>query len=432
MRHERRVPCVVSLAFLLLLVSSLRSPAQDLPTAKPEDVGVSSEKVEELSKFMQSLVDDGKIAGGVTMMARHGKVIHLKAVGMADREASKPMRADSIFRIASMTKPITSVAIMKLWEEGKLGLDDPVSKFIPEFKNPKVLVSVEPLETRPAKGEITIRHLLTHTSGLTYDDSEKLRSLYTQHRISGGISSTDVTLDQMIKTLAGLPLLFDPGDNFEYGMSTDVLGRVVEVVSGDTLDRFFDKKILAPLGMHDTSFKVPPDKLDRLAAAYFRAEDGLRKLKDGDIGPIGDTADYPYNDSHKYLSGGGGLCSTPRDYMRFCQMLLNGGELDGKRLLKKDTIDLMTANHIGTLEAPSLDVIDRFGFGFTAYSSDERYHKQLRGAYAWFGHWSTSFRISPRGDWVLVTMAQLSWDEPTPVWFAEYERIAADSIESPK
>ena len=417
---------------LLVLTLTCPSFGQELPTAKPEEVGVSSEKVKELSTFMQSLVDDGKIAGGVTMMARHGKVIHLKAVGMADREAKNPMTTDAIFRIASMTKPVTSVAIMMLYDQGKLGLDDPVSKYIPEFKNPKVLVSVEPLETRPAKGGITIRHLLTHTSGLTYDDSEKLRSLYAQHRISGGVSSTDVTLDQMIKALAGLPLLFDPGDNFEYGMSTDVLGRVVEVVSGHTLDRFVDKKILTPLGMTDTFFKVPPDKRDRLVAAYFRAEDGLRKLKDGDIGPIGDTGDYSYNDSHKYLSGGGGLCSTPRDYMRFCQMLLNGGELDGKRLLKKDTIDLMATNHIGTLEAPSLDVIDRFGFGFTAYSNDERYHEQLRGAYGWFGHWSTSFRISPRGDWVLITMAQLSWDEPTPAWFAEYERIAADSIESPK
>lgn len=423
-----RPPTILLVCCLVPLGLISISWGQGLPTAKPEDVGVSPGKVKELSKFMQSLVDDGKIAGGVTMMARHGKVIHMKAVGMADREAGKPMRTDSIFRIASMTKPVTSVAVMMLWEQRKLGLDDPVSKYIPEFKNPRVLVGVDPLATRPANGEITIRHLLTHTSGLTYD-AENLQPLYNQHRISGGISSTDLTLDQMIKTLAGLPLLFDPGDNFEYGMSTDVLGRVVEVVSGDTLDRFFDKTIVAPLGMHDTSFKVPPDKLDRLAAAYFRAEDGLRKLKDGDIGPIGDTGDYPYNDSHEYLSGGGGLCSTPGDYVRFCQMLLNGGELDGKRLLKKDTIDLMTTNHIGTLEAPSIDVIERFGFGFTTYSNDERYHKQLRGAYAWFGHWSTSFRISRRGDWVLITMAQLSWDECTPVWFAEYERIAAEAIE---
>lgn len=172
-----RAKAVLCIFFLTL---TCHSSGQELPTAKPEEVGVSSEKVEELSTFMQSLVDEGKVAGGVTMMARHGKVIHLKAVGMADREEKKPMTTDAIFRIASMTKPITSVAIMMLWEEGKLGLDDPVSKFIPEFKNPKVLVSVEPLETRPAKGEITIRHLLTHTSGLTYDDSEKLRSIYAR------------------------------------------------------------------------------------------------------------------------------------------------------------------------------------------------------------------------------------------------------------
>ena len=173
---------------LLALLLALPTLAQELPTAKPEDVGVSSAKVEELSKFMQSLVDDGKIAGGVTMMARHGKVVHLKAVGMADREEKKPMQTDAIFRIASMTKPITSVAIMMLWEQGKLGLDDPVSKYIPEFKNPEVLVGVNPLKTEPAKREITIRHLLTHTSGLGYPVTEKIGPIYRQHGIQWGFA----------------------------------------------------------------------------------------------------------------------------------------------------------------------------------------------------------------------------------------------------
>ena len=212
-------------ACLVVWVTTSHSLGQELPTANPEEVGVSSEKVGELSKFMQSLVDDGKIAGGVTMMARHGKVIHLAAVGMADRETGTPMKTDAIFRIASMTKPITSAAIMMLWEQGKLGLDDPVSKYIPEFQNPTVLVTDIPLTTEPAKREIAIRHLLTHTSGLTYV-SPKLKTLYDEQAISGGIGTTPVTLPDMMKRLAGLPLLFHPGEQWEYGMSTDVLGRV--------------------------------------------------------------------------------------------------------------------------------------------------------------------------------------------------------------
>jgi CubicO group peptidase (beta-lactamase class C family) len=413
---------------LVALVLTVPLAGQDLPTAKPEEVGVCPEKVQELSTFMQSLVDQGKIAGGVTMMARHGKVVHLEAVGMADREEKKPMRTDSIFRIASMTKPITSVAIMMLWEQGKLDLDDPVSKYIPEFEKPQVLVSVDPWVIRPAEREVTIRHLLTHTSGLTYGSS--LKPIYDKHGISGGLGTTAVDLEHMIKTLAGLPILFDPGDKFEYGMSTDVLGRVVEVVGAMPLDQFLEEKILKPLGMTDTTFRLPPEKVGRLVEVYIPAEKGIRKLVGGEVAEDGLTSDYPYSTKHKYLSGGGGLCSTSSDYMRFCQMLLSGGELNGIRLLKEDTVRMMATNQIGELKLDDLVVIDEFGFGFTVYSNDQRHHEQLRGAYAWFGHWSTSFRISPLGDWVVITMSQLSWDDKvTPAWFAQYEKIAAESIQ---
>lgn len=194
--------------------------AQSLPTSKPEDVGVSSAKVDKLSEFMQSLVDQGKIAGGVTMMARHGKVIHFKAVGMADREAKRPMHTDAIFRLASMTKPITSVAIMMLCEQGKLDLDDPVSKVIPAFKNPTVLVNADPLKTEPAKREITIRHLLTHKSGLGYNSPNTIGQLYEQHGITTGLCTSNEMLDQTIEKLTRIPLGFHPGDQFGYGMST--------------------------------------------------------------------------------------------------------------------------------------------------------------------------------------------------------------------
>jgi len=422
-------------SFLIGLLLTRPATGQGLPTAKPEDVGVSPEKVEKLSEFMQSLVDDGKIAGGVTMMARRGKVVHLKAVGMADREAKKPMKTDAIFRIASMSKPITSVAIMMLWEEGKLDLDDPVSKYIPGFKNPKVLVSVDPLKTEPAKREITIRHLLTHTSGIGYSFSATLGPIYDQHRIPSGLCRTEDGLAEVTIDLAKMPLLFHPGEKYEYGMSVDVLGRVVEVVSDMPFERFIKTRICRPLGMNDTFFKVPEAKRSRLVAAYVPVETCIRKIKPGEIlreelggHMVEISSDYPYVDSHKFRSGGAGLCSTASDYMRFCQMLLNGGVLDGKRLLRKQTVEMMTADQTGEIEDP--DVPDQFGFGFTTFPDKPDVHGQLRGAYAWFGFWSTSFRISPRGEWIVITMAQRSWtDDETPGWFVDYEKIAAEAIE---
>jgi CubicO group peptidase (beta-lactamase class C family) len=417
----------------LFLVLALHTAAQELPTAKPEEVGVSSEKVAELSTLMQSLVDDGKIVGGVTMMARRGKVVHLEAVGMADREKGVQMRTNSIFRLASMTKPITSVAVMILHDQGKLNLDDPVSRYIPEFKEMKVLVGVNPFKTEPAKREITIRHLLTHTSGLGYNFTDTIGPIYDKHGITGGLCNvTEATLGEMMKRLAGEPLLFHPGDNWEYGLSTDVLGRVVEVASGTTLDRFIAEEICQPLRMTDTFFKATPEKKERIVAAYFTTEDGIERLRDGESLPSSETSDYPYNDANNFFSGGGGLCSTPRDYMRFCQMLLNGGILDGKHLLCKETVKMMVDDPLGEVEIPEgkhiLDLTDQFGLGFTRYG-DQNPKVQLRGAYAWFGFWTTSFRISPRDDWILVTMSQVAWDEPsTPNWFAEYEKIAANAI----
>lgn len=420
--RSRRIPVVFCLVALLLTAPLA---GQDLPSARPEDVGVSSAKVEELSKFMQSLVDQGKIAGGVTMMARHGKVIHLKAVGMADREEKKPMQTDAIFRIASMTKPITSVAVMMLYDQGKLGLDEPVSKYIPEFENPKVLVSVDPWKTEPAKREITIRHMLTHTSGLGYSSTDRIGTIYDENGIISGISGSGVTLETMMSKLGQLPLTFHPGEQWQYSLSTDVLGRVVEVVSGVTLDRFIEDQLCRPLGMRDTFFIVPPDKRNRLVPAYLPVEDRLRKLPEGENltylkTPI--SADY-HLDSNKYRSGGGGLCSTPTDFMRFCQMLLNGGELNGVRLLRSETVRMMNTNQVGKLSAG-------FGLGFGVMPDTEEIHKQLRGSFAWGGFWSTSFRISPRGDWIYLAMSQAAWDgKSVPAWAPDYEKIAAEAIQ---
>ena len=428
---------IVAATLMIASVWTCRAAGQELPTAKPEEVGVSSTKVEELSTFMQSLVDQGKIAGGVTMMARHGKVIHLKAVGMADREEKKPMTTDAIFRIASMTKPITSVAVMMLCEQGKLGLDDPVSKYIPEFKNPKVLVSVDPLVTEPARREITIRHLLTHTSGLGYSFSEKLGPIYDKHGILSGLCTSELSLEESMKKLAEMPLVLHPGEGWNYGLSTDVLGRVVEVVSGTTLDRFIEDSICRPLGMNDTVFRVPAEKLPRLTATYVPAETGIRKLNPGETlrhqmqtGIAMISSDYMYAKSNKYVSGGGGLCSTAADYQQFCRMLLGGGELNGVRLLREETVRVMTTNSRENLSLPASSS-DAFNLGTIAVSpSTPDVHEQLRGRYMANGFWSTHASASRRGDWVVIAMAQLAWDdEASPKWFEEYDKIAAEAIE---
>ncbi len=426
--------CVSCFVWFLL---TLPATAQDLPVAKPEEVGVSSTKVEELSTFMQSLVDEGKIAGGVTLMARHGKVIHLRAVGMADREEKKPMTTDAIFRLASMTKPITSLAIMMLYEQGKLGLDDPLSKYIPEFQNPQVLVSLDPLVTEPARREITIRHLLTHTSGLGYSFSEKLSSLYEQHGILSGLSTSELSLEESMKKLAKMPLVLHPGEGWNYGLSTDVLGRVVEVASGTTLDRFITDQICRPLGMHDTFFKVPAEKLPRLAATYVPVEGGVRKLQAGEtlryempIGMAMISADYMTAKSNQYLSGGAGLCSTAADYQRFYRMLLGRGELDGVRLLSEETFTLMATSSRDGLSLPAASAEAFNLWTIMVFPSTPEVPEQLRGRYIANGFWSTHSSASPQGDWIVIAMTQLAWDdESSAKWFDRYDEIAAEAIE---
>jgi CubicO group peptidase (beta-lactamase class C family) len=253
----------------LLLVGLSTVAAQDLPTAKPESVGLSSERLERITTKVQQTIEDKRIAGAVTLVARHGKVAYFKSQGTLDREASKPMRNDAIFRICSMTKPITSVAVMMLYEEGKFLLEDPVSKYLSEFKNPKVFVKPSdgrPGYTIPAAREITISDLLTHTSGLTYEWNETLGEQYKAANVSSGLLQYDGTIDDNVKHLATVPLLFNPGTRWEYSLGIDVLGRLVEVVSGMPLDQFFQKRIFEPLGMKDTYFYLPDNKVDRLAA----------------------------------------------------------------------------------------------------------------------------------------------------------------------
>lgn len=382
--------------------------AQDLRTVKPETVGLSSQRLERIGAAVQRSIDEKRIAGAVTLVVRHGQVAWFKAQGMADREAAKPMRTDAMFRICSMTKPITSAAVMMLYEEGHFLLEDPVSKYLPEFKNAKVYVQPakgDPYSI-PATREITIRDLLRHTSGITYQWNSVLGPLYKNANVASGLESYDGTIEDSVKRLAGVPLLFNPGDRWEYGLSVDVLGRLVEVISGKPLDEFFRERIFQPLGMKDTYFYPPADKLDRLAAVYtYYPEKGLNRFPDEPIteGSFSYSADYPSRGPKKLFSGGAGLVSTAEDYLLFCQMMLDGGKVGNLQLLSPKSVDLMTHDQLGKI---SSDQSFGLGFGIDGIKTPLS-ELGSTGEYKWGGFYYTAFSIDPKEQMIVIFMAQL-------------------------
>jgi CubicO group peptidase (beta-lactamase class C family) len=390
------------------LVLAAATLAQELPTAKPESVGLSSERLDRIGAAVQHNIDNKRIAGAVTLVLRRGRVAWFKPQGMMDREAGKAMRPDTMFRICSMTKPITSLAVMMLYEEGHFILDDPISKYLPEFKNAKVLVkptSGEPYSI-PASRPITIRDLLRHTSGLAYHWNDTLGPMYKTADVAHGLLPYDGTIEDNVKKLAAVPLLFNPGDRWEYSLGVDVLGRLVEVVSGKTLDEFFRTRIFEPLGMKDTYFYPPQNKLERLSAAYtYYADKGLNRFPDNPIteGPFVYSADYPYRGPKKLFSGGAGLSSTAEDYARFCQMLLDGGKVGNTRLLGRKSVELMTQDQLGRINS------DRgFGLGFGVDGVKAPLSELgSPGEYNWGGFFYTAFSIDPKEQLIVIFMAQL-------------------------
>jgi CubicO group peptidase (beta-lactamase class C family) len=397
----------VSVVFSALLLTTLLA-AQELPTAKPETIGLSPERLERIAANVQRNVDNQRIAGAVTLVMRHGQVAWIKAQGMADREASKPMRTDNMFRVCSMTKPITSLAVMMLYEEGRFMLEDPVSKYLPEFKNPKVLVkpaSGKPY-TIPATREITIRDLLRHTSGLTYHWNDDLGAMYKEANVAHGLLPYDGTIEESTKRLAALPLLFNPGDKWEYSLGIDVLGRLVEVVSGKPLDEFFRTRIFEPIGMKDTYFYPPDNKLARLATAYtYHDGKGLERFPETPVTERAFTfsADYPVRGPKKLFSGGAGLVSTASDYARFCQMMLDGGKVGNARLISRKSVELMTHDQLGKI---SPDQGFGLGFGVDGVKAplDEL---GTPGEYNWGGFFYTAFSVDPKEQMIVIFMAQL-------------------------
>ncbi len=394
--------------FIIVFLLAAAAVAQELPTAKPESVGMSSERLERIGAAVQRSIDQKRLAGAVTLVMRRDRVVWVQAQGMMDREAHKPMRPDTLFRICSMTKPITSLAVMMLYEEGRFMLDEPVSKYLPEFKNPKVLVKPgagEPYPI-PATREITIRDLLRHTSGLTYHWNEVLGPMYKEANVAHGLLPYDGTIGDSVKRLANLPLLFNPGERWEYSLGVDVLGRLVEVVSGKPLDEFFRTRIFEPLGMKDTYFYPPEDKLARLAAAYtYYPDKGLNRFPDTPIteGPFTYSADYPYRGPKKLFSGGAGLTSTAADYARFCQMMLDGGKIGNQRLLSRKSIELMTQDQLGRI---SPDQAFGLGFGIEGLKAPLT-EIGTPGEYDWGGFFYTAFSIDPKEQMIVIFMAQL-------------------------
>ncbi|PYP89868.1 MAG: serine hydrolase [Blastocatellia bacterium AA13] len=389
--------------------SAKKDAAAGLPTARPEEVGMSSERLARIRVAMQRYIDRKEVPGVVTLVARRGRVVHFEAVGYRDAESQAPMTTDGIFRIASMTKPIASVAAMMLYEEGYFLLSDPISRWLPEFSNMNVALPApagerldRPYKLVPAARPITIKHLLTHTAGLPNAYRGITQPDYAK---ATARQSADETMADTVKRLAKLPLNFHPGDAWEYGPATDVLGRLVEVISGQTLDEFFKKRIFEPLGMSDTYFYMPESKAGRLAALYQPDPANGNKIK---------LVEAPTKESrwikepHVFFSGAGGLVSTAADYFKFHQMMLNGGELNGVRLLGRKTVELMTANHIGDLPVWLTGPGYGFGLGYSVVKDvGQSAQPGSVGNYGWGGAFCTYFWVDPAEEMIGIVMTQV-------------------------
>lgn len=387
-------------AFVFVAAATLRLPAAEIPTAKPEDVGMSSAKLAKVDDIMNGLVEKERLAGGIVMIARHGKVVHLKPYGLADREAKRPMTTDAIMRFYSMSKAITSAAIMILADEGKLSVDDPVSKFIPSFAKLKVDTDDGLVAT---KRPMTVADLLTHTSGFSYGGSRREKANATHKKADP--TNYQITLEEMADRLADVPLAFQPGEDWIYGVSIDVLGRIIEVATGQPLDKFLRRRIFKPLDMPDTGFFVPKKKHDRYAQVYN--SDGKGKLSIGD-----NAAGRDFTKRRTFLSGGGGLVSTARDYMRFLLMIQQGGKLGDVRILSPESVRLMTTNQLPE-EVPHIYFGEQqrvgvgFGFGFSVRDKMSDWDPAGRvGEYGWGGAASTHYWVSPKDDLVVITLEQ--------------------------
>ncbi|MHC2089848.1 serine hydrolase domain-containing protein [Methylobacterium sp. CM6244] len=396
------------------------TPVQDLPVTDPKALGLCPERLERVDGWMRRLVAEGKLAGLSVMLSRRGETAFFRAHGLADIARGTPFSADTITRIYSMTKPLTSVAVMMLYEEGRFQLDDPITRFLPEFTDMRVFTGGNRVkaETVPAQRPITIRDCLTHTAGFTYGFMEAtlVDALYRQNGVDFG-ENQDASLAEVVARLARQPLLAQPGAEWNYSVATDLLGHLVAVVSGQEFGDFLKTRVIDPLGMVDTDFYVPADKVSRLAANYSLFRDRSLKLYDDAVGSR-------FSAKPAIASGGGGLVSTASDYMRFCRFILGRGTLDGVRLLGRKTVELMLMNHLGgdlaSMGQPRFSESSYtgigFGLGFSVMLDPARAQiVGTPGEVAWGGLASTSFWIDPAEDLAVVMLAQLIPSSALPI-----------------
>jgi CubicO group peptidase (beta-lactamase class C family) len=394
----------------LLLLATNTAWAQFTESDLPDNTGFVQERLDRIDAVINAEIASGNIPGAVALVARDGQLAYFKSFGFGDIETQTPMQKDSIFRIASMTKAITSVGVMILYERGLFQLNDPVSKYIPEYADMRVVSEVDAngdvSATVPATAKIKIIDLLTHSSGISYPFySTTLQTSYVDAGIIDGMTSKDITLAGQMKLLAAQPLLFEPGSEYSYGLSVDLLGYLIEVVSGKPLDQFFSEEIFTRLGMQDSYFYLPKTKFDRLVTLYAEVgEEGLIVSRGDESNIILDNPHYPAGDGQTYFSGGAGLSSTAYDYARFLQMLLNNGELNGSRILSRKSVELMQSARIDS----DGDQIPDFGLGFEVIG-DLGKSGELGsiGSYSWGGAFLTDYWIDPSENLIAVFMSQV-------------------------
>jgi len=427
-----RLLCVLLLLISVPLYAQTPSGQRSAPLSKgsPRSVGISPDRIERLDRMAEEAIANDEIPGLVAIVARKGKIIYQKAYGLADVASKTPMETDHIFRIASQTKAITSVAVMMLWEEGHFGLDEPISKYIPEFKDPKILDTYDEVTgdytTIPTKKEITIRQLLTHSSGLGYgliDSNKGIKRIYKEAGIVDAWSTEPDILADNIKRLAKLPLVFEPGEKYRYSLGLDVLGYLIEIISGMPFDAFLRERLFEPLEMEDTYFYLPEKKADRMVTPHMGKDGEWVKYRGV---PDYYDSDYPIKGAKTYFSGGAGLSSTAYDYATFLQMILNDGELNGIRFLSRTTVDTMNAIQIEMGDGPTSHSL---AFGVTNEKSVAKGGLGSEGTFGWGGYFNSQYFVDPEEQILAVLLKQTKKTINRDSTGGKYRRLVLQSID---